>query len=364
MKRFVILLLFLCWLTTIRAWAVKADPTPTVITQADGTKLTVMTFGDENLHWSVTSDGVLLCHVGYNYYVARVNADGELEATTQLAHEKAQRSTTEKQLVAAQDKVAFRQKVQQTGRQHARRRIPIGESTPAYFPHMGSPKALVILVDFPDCPFTVNEPKDNFNDYLNKNGVQTIRNRGNREDSNYGSVHQYFSDMSGGQFTPQFDVYGPYTLPKESTYYGSGKDLKSRTDEMIKDACTQADNDVDFTEYDSNDDNCVDLVYIIYAGYSESISGNSSDCIWPKSGLTSISDTFDGKNVSRFGITEDMEAGTITFDYLEVISDGIRTITTNKNADQNLYSITGQLMPQNTNLQKGIYIKNGKKIVF
>ena len=301
------LLLFLGCLTTIMVWAVKADPTPTVITQADGTKLTVMTFGDENLHWSVTSDGVLLSHVGYNYYVARVNADGVLEATTQLAHEKAQRSAAEQQLVAAQDKVAFRQMVQRTTKQHAQRRIPIGESTPHYFPHMGSPKALVILIDFPDCPFTVNDPYDNFNDYLNKEGVQTIQNRGNREDRNYGSVRQYFSDMSGGLFTPQFDIYGPYRLSNESTYYGSGvKDNMTHINEMITEACTQADNDVNFEEYDSDNDTFVDLVYIIYAGYSESITGNSSNCIWPKSGTTSITGKFDGKKVSRYGINNEL----------------------------------------------------------
>lgn len=300
-------LLFLGCLTTIMVWAAKADPTPAVITQADGTKLTVMTYGDEHLHWSVTTDGVLLYHVGYNYYVARVNADGELEATTQLAHEKAQRSVAEQQLVAAQDKAAFRKMVQSTTKQHAQRRIPIGPNTPAYFPHMGSPKALVLLVDFSDCPFTVNDPKDNFNDYLNKEGVQTIQNRGNREDRNYGSVRQYFSDMSDGQFTPQFDVYGPYTLQKPSTYYGEGvKDYTTRIYEMIQEACTLADEDINFADYDANGDKYVDLVYVIYAGYAESITGNSSDCIWPKSGSGSISGTFDGMKISRYGINNEL----------------------------------------------------------
>lgn len=54
---------------------------------------------------------------------------------------------------------------------------------------------------------------------------------------------------------------------------------------MISEACAQAAADkVDFSKYDNNGDRFVDLVYIIYAGYSQSISGNSDDYIWPKSG--------------------------------------------------------------------------------
>ncbi len=55
--------------------------------------------------------------------------------------------------------------------------------------------------------------------------------------------------------------------------------------QMISEACAQAAADkVDFSKYDNNGDRFVDLVYIIYAGYSQSISGNSDDYLWPKSG--------------------------------------------------------------------------------
>ena len=279
-----VLLLLMGCMTTAMSWAVKADPTPALIKQADGTELTVMTYGDENLHWSVTSDGVLLSHVGYNYYVAKVNENGELVPTTQLAHEKALRTAAEETLIAQQDKARFKEMVKRTNQ---KRFITIGSTTPAYFPHTGSPKAVVILVDFSDLEFSVTDPFASFNDYLNAEGTGTIQNRGNREDRNYGSVRQYFSDMSGGLFTPQFDLYGPYKLSKGAAYYGEGeKDNSSRIQEMIQEACTLADVDINYADYDSNNDGYIDLVYIIYAGYSESVSNNSSDCIWPKSGTT------------------------------------------------------------------------------
>lgn len=298
-----VLLLLLGCMTTAMSWAVKADPTPALIKQADGTELMVMTYGDENMHWSVTSDGVLLSHVGYNYYIAKVNENGELIATTQLAHEKALRTAKENSLIAQQDKTRFKEAVKRTNQ---KRFISIGTTTPAYFPHVGSPKAVVILVDFSDMDFSLTDPVASFNDYLNAEGTGAMQNRGNREDRNYGSVRQYFSDMSGGQFTPQFDLYGPYKLSKQSAYYGEGeKDKTSRIQEMIQEACSLADEEINYADYDSNNDGYVDLVYIIYAGYSESMTQNSSDCIWPKSGTTN-GGTFDEKKVSRYGINNEI----------------------------------------------------------
>lgn len=52
-------------------------------------------------------------------------------------------------------------------------------------------------------------------------------------------------------------------------YYGGNNDANAH--EMIIDACRIASeqNLVDFSEYDNNNDGFVDLVYVIYAGYSE-----------------------------------------------------------------------------------------------
>ena len=129
----------------------------------------------------------------------------------------------------------------------------------------------------------------------------------NYERRNHGSVRQYFNDMSNGAFTPQFDVYGPVRMEKPSAYYGEGTDNMTRIKEMIVAACDSIDKDVDFTEYDQDGDGFVDLVYVIYAGYSQSVGGNSVDCIWPKSGtLGSVSNTFDGMKINRFGINNEL----------------------------------------------------------
>ena len=91
----------------VASWAVKADPTPTVVTQPDGTQLTIIVHGDEDCNWYTTSDGVLLYPIGNSYFVASISANGEIAPTTLLAHERSMRSDNETSIIAKQDKAAF-----------------------------------------------------------------------------------------------------------------------------------------------------------------------------------------------------------------------------------------------------------------
>ena len=72
-------------------------------------------------------------------------------------------------------------------------------------------------------------------------------------------------------------------------------------DLLLQDACALMNDSLDFSQYDGNADGVVDLVIVIYAGYSEAFSGNSNECIWPKSGTTS-GGTYDGVRVSRYAV--------------------------------------------------------------
>ena len=304
MKRVIASIAIAMWV--VASWAVKADPTPTVVTQPDGTQLTIIVHGDEDCNWYTTSDGVLLCPIGNSYFVASISANGEIAPTTLLAHERSMRSDNETSIIAKQDKAAFYSAIKGRQQQYRARRISIGTAATSYFPHTGSPKALVILVEFSDTLFSVSEPSVVFDEYLNHEG-SSMPDHSNYERRNHGSVRQYFNDMSNGAFTPQFDVYGPVRMEKPSAYYGEGTDNMTRIKEMIVAACDSIDKDVDFTEYDQDGDGFVDLVYVIYAGYSQSVGGNSVDCIWPKSGtLGSVSNTFDGMKINRFGINNEL----------------------------------------------------------
>lgn len=309
MKKILFLLIFA--LVATSSFASKANSLPAVVPQPDGTMLTVLLQGDENISWYTTTDGMLLVKRGNGYYVAQVKADGSLVASSLLAHGPAMRGTEETNMMLLQDRAKFAKYSSKLLGQPSE--LPVTEWTngvtrkmkirddSTLFPHMGSPKALVILVEFTDTTFTLPDPKASFNDYLN-NETGNIVDRGHGENRNAKGVKGYFKDMSFGQFTPQFDVVGPVKLSHPLRYYGAGNDNMSR---LIPDACSAVNDSVDFSQYDSNGDGYVDLVYVIYAGHSESEAGNSTDDIWPKSGYSDFG-TFDGKKVYRYGVNNEL----------------------------------------------------------
>ena len=219
-----------------------------------------------------------------------------------LAHNPSMRNDEENEQVSKQDKDLFYSRI--TNDAENRRKVQRREKlsiNSSYFPHNGSPKAIVILAEFQDTVFRndYNSTKVLFDSLLNANG-KPANDVDNSISLNYGSVRQYFKDMSFGAFTPQFDVYGPVKLNKNLKYYGKGKD--DNMSDFIPEVCSAADDMIDFTQYDANNDGFIDLVYIIYAGFGENYNGVSSDAIWPKSGETSSSQTFDGMKLKRYGV--------------------------------------------------------------
>ena len=301
----------------VSGFAAKAHTALTTITQSDGSQLTIRLHGDEHYSWYSTTDDVLLVQVGKNYYVAQVEEDGTLKATPQLAHNAGERGTVEEQVINNQNKEKFLNLLNAEPQALAK---PFGEVYPAYFPHTGSPKALVILVEFQDVKFKTSNPVATFTHYLKGAEGEDAPEANNayvKGKVNYGSVSQYFNDMSQGKFTPQFDIVGPVTVSKNSAYYGGnvGNSTDTNFAKMIAEACKGVSTKVNFADYDQNNDGYVDLVYVIYAGYSESLGGNSSDCLWPKSGTNAFYEPetnnllkLNGKQICRYGINNELNA--------------------------------------------------------
>ena len=304
-----IVCLMLCSLTT---WAAKAESIPVQVRQADGSIITVILRGDEHINWYTTLDGVLLVQdADNNYYIGKVEKSGNLIATKQLAHEALTRSQAERNMIAKQDKEKFFAYVNKIAEEseNAYDKTPLtrgpiidtGWRGVPYFPHTGSPKALVILAEFQDTTFTIQDTKTVFTNYLMNEDHFTEKHYD--QNQNYKGVRGYFKDCSYGKFTPTFNVIGPVKLPKEQTYYGAGSD---NIEALMEDACSAIDSIVNFADYDANNDGMVDLVYVIYAGHSANVTGNKITDIWPKSGTVNISNTFDGKSIRRFGVSNEL----------------------------------------------------------
>lgn len=165
----------------------------------------------------------------------------------------------------------------------------VSDSTYRLMPHVGNPRVLVILAEFSDKTFSVNQPRKSFHQFFNHpttpdnlytEGVDVVNYHNNL---NYSSVATYFADQSNGQFTPQFDIYGPVKLPHNCQYYG-GNNEDNNNDErpydMTEDALTLlADSIDDISIYDSNNDGFIDCVFIVYAGFSQN-QGGAANTVW------------------------------------------------------------------------------------
>ena len=298
-KTVLILITLLCHLAS---QASKGWPYPITVSQPDGTQLTVRINGDADFNWVSTLDNVVLKQVGNGYYIANIDTNGMLSSSGTLAHDADRRSSAEQSLCKKQDVKAFLTVNTRPERLAATRGFG-GKSSTSFFPHTGSPRAIVLLVQCANRPFKV-QPRKAFNQYLNSM-ADKHQDFGNAENRNTGSVKRYFSDMSGGKFKPQFDLYGPITMPKNVAYYGEGSSSMERYRELVYDACTMMDDSLDFSMYDADKDGNVDLVYIIYAGYGESVSGIEST-LWPKAFVCGTEIKKDGKYVRLAGISNEL----------------------------------------------------------
>lgn len=114
--------------------------------------------------------------------------------------------------------------------------------------YVGSKRCLIILAQFANKKFSMDDPRAFYNRVANEEGFS--------EGSFRGSVKDYFRDQSNGQFNLTFDVVGPYTLSNYENYGGNdakGSDKNPRG--MVSAVCQNAaDEGIDFSPYDWDGD--------------------------------------------------------------------------------------------------------------
>jgi len=240
-----ILVIVFIMLTSMSASAIPAKPGFWQTLQTtDGTLVTVELIGDEHLHYFQDAEG--------NRY--RMNEDGRLSTYNEESF----------------------------GRLLKRHRQPRKESmVPDDYVYpkpqslfQGEKRGLVILVEFSNNQFSIEDPQTTYNSITNEPGYS----EGNFKKS----VRDYFLEQSGGQFDLTFDVVGPVKLANLMSYYGGNNEYGNdqRPGEMIAEACQAVDDDVDFSLYDWDGDGEVDQVFVVYAGYGEA-DGAPATTVWP-----------------------------------------------------------------------------------
>ena len=189
----------------------------------------------------------------------------------------------EKNFLATIDKEHLLSLQQMQEMKSLKKKAPRKVMQKATYPTTGVQKGLVILVEYTNKKFTVENPREAFDRMMNEKDYS--------ENGGTGSARDYFIASSNSQFQPEFDVYGPIQLAHAMSYYGAndayGND--KAPEEMVIEACQQLDDVIDFKEYDRDNDGQIDNVYVFYAGFGEA-TGGSSSTVWPHS-----SDIYDEK---------------------------------------------------------------------
>lgn len=161
---------------------------------------------------------------------------------------------------------------------------------------------LVILAQYKDVPF--KHSREDFVDMLTKEGYD--RNGAT------GSAMEYFNAQFGNSVDFSFEVSEIVTLPSNRKYYGENNNVgqDARPAEMIYDACRLADQSIDFSLYDDDNDGYVDNVFVFFAGGDEAELFEQEDLIWSHAWYMEsgggLALELDGKSIDRYACTAEL----------------------------------------------------------
>lgn len=287
MKHFTTLLYSLalvCLIVCIpqQAAAIGADPNPIKVRQPDGTSITIQLHGDEFLSWATCGNRLVAQGKDGFYYYASFDVAGIVQPSSTRVSGSAFAQPTSWQSTVRPPAVAIeraqRLRSLMASSQH---RSDINHNRSNNSPmtkassNSSGHKIVVLLASFRDNHFSLT--RDNWDSFFNGDGCHELS-------GSYGSVKQYFSDNSSGQYVPEFDVFGPYMLSQNMAYYGGNQDGNKyvHVREMVVELLTMADPDVDFSQYDNDGNGYIDDVHVVFAGYDEA-AGGSEDALWSHS---------------------------------------------------------------------------------
>ena len=307
-------------LAPARSHAVTAFPWPVTVTQPDGTEVTLQRHGDEFFHWTTTSDGydVVQGSGGY-YYFSQMASDGRQTATKYVARNASGRDAAVKAYLATRTRNAV---ASQAGALAAAARLQARQLNPNALSdeylrsrfRAGAQgltrdagprptKFLVILAQYSDIKFASPATAvSDFGSLLNQSGYSV--------NGAVGSVKDYFTDNSGGTFSPQFDVVGPYTLTQPRAYYGANTGADNHDTnprQMITDACAAAQAaGVNFMQYVDSPGNIIASVFVVYAGGNEADYSGPAESVWPHQSYFATNTQFGGANMNAYACVSEL----------------------------------------------------------
>ena len=268
MKKTILLLAILAVTAQITS-AIPAKKGKIVRIQPDGSRITIQLHGDEFLHWTTTEDGTVVAQDSTGMFRPASKPVKEMFGGRQASDAAA---------------AAIR------ARRSASLKAPMTRSsvTTYHFP--------VILVEFSDQKFSINDTQGAFDRLLNQVGYS--------DNGATGSVHDYYWENSMNTFDAVFDVFGPVPLSGSVSDYGSSVSYQynggsgDQAAKALYQACQALDGSIDFSQYDNDGDGYVDMVFMYYAGFNEA-EGAPATTIWPHKWSFSSWDYYNSRTDSQ-----------------------------------------------------------------
>ena len=297
LKGAMVLLGLLCGYSS--ADAVVACPDPSVVTQPDGSTLTLLLHGDEWFSFSTTADGfTVVKDAGDGYYKYAALQNNELVAGTIVAHDAAMRTPLEKAALATTTRY-LAPDAKTVAAKRTKRRL---HGNTGHYDYKNF-RGLVILVAYNDCPFVFSDANTLFNNMINQHDYEGFMSNAQFPEliPYTGSVRDYFYNSSAGEFDPAFDVVGPVTI--DYSQYDARQAGNAQT--LVDAALDAADELVNYKDYDRDGDGTVDMVFFLFAGGGSNFSGNDSRLLWPHAS-TVISKSLDDVKFGRYACSTEL----------------------------------------------------------
>jgi len=288
-NRIVLLIILFSFWKTSSTFSIPAYPKKIAVKIGNSIQY-IRLFGDEYNKHAETLDGFSIIQKDEEWYYAEKDEEGYLKASLyKLSGEQDERTKdflekTPKHLTA--DKISQRKIQAPKTRQDTENEKVIGNR-----------RVLVILMQYKDFEFI--KSKEDFHQLFNEKNYT--------EDGAKGSVSDFYNEVSYGKLQLKCDIIGPFTSKNERSYYGSndreGND-RNPTD-LFLEAMEYASNEVNFIDYDSNEDGYIDNIHIIYAGHGEE-AGASANAIWAHEATFMSPFEYQGIKVDRYSCAPEL----------------------------------------------------------
>ena len=294
-------------LMCLAARAVPADPTPSKVTQPDGSRLTLVLHGDEFFNYLTTDDGYTVVKNAAGFYTyARLDGD-RLVAGEFVAHDASQRTVADYAALAGLPRDLKSPSMVERGKKMKAHRNGLLRGV-GHGGHMDYSKfrGLIILVNYTDRKFddyvpSNYTPVDFYEAMVNSHDYQGYTLPFGTKIEAMGSVRDYYYDNSFHQFDPHFDILGPVDVP-----YACTDAHQFKCDSIFFAALEALDPEVDFSQYDTDGDGTADMVFFLVAGHGSDVTANDRDYLWPHMKDFTDSPVLDGVNFRLYACSTNM----------------------------------------------------------